>query len=176
MLGNEPALKKYMDEKPRRRDESIVSKKMMTRIVIMGLWLVGLSFVYLKVPFFTNLFETEEQHLTGYFVLFIWAALFNGFNVRDDGFGIFKGLNENKNFIRVFLAIVAIQAVIVNAALIPLGAFEFIGEMFSCHPFGVVGWVAVILLAATRIPVDLIRKAITNAAPDTKKVTKKDIN
>lgn len=176
MLGNEPALKKYMDEKPRRRDESIVSKKMMTRIVIMGLWLVGLSFVYLKVPFFRHLFETDEQHLTGYFVLFIWAALFNGFNVRDDGFGIFKGLNENKNFIRVFLAIVAIQAVIVNAALIPLGAFEFIGEMFSCRPFGVVGWVAVILLAATMIPVDLIRKAITNAAPDTKKDTKKDIN
>ena len=164
MLGNEPALKKYMDEKPRRRDESIVSKKMMTRIVIMGLWLVVLSFVYLKVPFFRGLFETDEQHLTGYFVLFIWAALFNGFNVRDDGFGIFNGLNENKDFLRVFLAIVAIQAVIVNAALIPLGVFEFIGKMFSCVPFGVMGWVAAILLAVTMIPVDLVRKAITNSA------------
>ncbi|MBQ5319930.1 MAG: calcium-translocating P-type ATPase, PMCA-type [Oscillospiraceae bacterium] len=173
MLGNEPALKKYMDEKPRRRDESIVSKKMMTRIVIMGLWLVVLSFVYLKVPFFRGLFETDEQHLTGYFVLFIWAALFNGFNVRDDGFGIFKGLNENKDFIRVFLAIVAIQAVIVNAALIPLGAFEFIGKMFSCVPFGVIGWIAVILLAVTMIPVDLIRKAITNAVTSEKTDAKK---
>lgn len=163
MLGNEPALKKYMTEKPRRRDESIVSKKMMTRIVIMGLWLVVLSFVYLKVPFFRGLFETDEQHLTGYFVLFIWSALFNGFNVRDDGFGIFKGLGENKNFIRVFVAIVAIQAVIVNAALIPLSAFEFIGKMFSCVPFGPKGWIAAILLAATMIPVDLIRKVITNA-------------
>ena len=36
MLGNEPALKKYMNERPRRRDESIVSKKMMTQIVIMA--------------------------------------------------------------------------------------------------------------------------------------------
>ena len=173
MLGNEPALKKYMDEKPRRRDESIVSKKMMTRIVIMGLWLVVLSFVYLKVPFFRHLFETDEQHLTGYFVLFIWAALFNGFNVRDDGFGIFKGLNENKDFIRVFLAIVAIQAVIVNAALIPLGAFEFIGKMFSCVPFGVAGWVAAILLAVTMIPVDFIRKAIANAVAGEKTEEKK---
>ena len=173
MLGNEPALKKYMDEKPRRRDESIVSKKMMTRIVIMGLWLVVLSFVYLKVPFFRGLFETDEQHLTGYFVLFIWAALFNGFNVRDDGFGIFKGLNENKDFLRVFLAIVAIQAVIVNAALIPLGAFEFIGKMFSCVPFGVTGWVAAILLAVTMIPVDLVRKAITNAVTGEKTEAKK---
>ena len=173
MLGNEPALKKYMDEKPRRRDESIVSKKMMTRIVIMGLWLVVLSFVYLKVPFFRGLFETDEQHLTGYFVLFIWAALFNGFNVRDDGFGIFKGLGENKDFLRVFLAIVAIQAVIVNAALIPLGAFEFIGKMFSCVPFGVTGWVAAILLALTMIPVDLVRKAITNAVTGERTEAKK---
>ncbi len=158
MLGNEPALKRYMTEKPRRRDESIISKKMMVQIVIMGIWLTALSFVYLKVPFFANLFETPEQHLTGYFVLFIVAALFNGFNVRDEGFGIFKGLNENTGFIKVFFAIILIQAAIVNCALIPLPPFQWIGNMFSCVPFGIAGWGIVILLAATMIPVDLIRK------------------
>lgn len=159
MLGNEPALKKYMTEKPRRRDESIVSKKMMTQIVIMGAWLTALSFLYLKLPFFAGLFRSEEQHLTGYFVLFIVSALFNGFNVRDDGFGIFKGLNENTGFLKVFFAIILVQAVIVNAALIPLPIFAWIGNMFSCVPFGVTGWVAVVLLGVTMIPVDLIRKA-----------------
>lgn len=159
MLGNEPALEKYMSEKPRRRDESIVSKKMMTQIVIMGAWLTVVSFLYLKLPFFKNLFENEEQHLTGYFVLFIVAALFNGFNVRDDGFGIFKGLSENKGFLKVFFAIILVQALIVNAALIPVNVFEFIGKMFSCEPFGPIGWVAVVLLAVTMIPVDLLRKA-----------------
>ncbi len=50
MLGNEPALeKKYMHEKPRRRDESIISKSMMAQIVTMGLWLTILSFAYLKL-------------------------------------------------------------------------------------------------------------------------------
>ncbi|MCI9173778.1 MAG: calcium-translocating P-type ATPase, PMCA-type [Lachnospiraceae bacterium] len=160
MLGNEPALKKYMDEKPRRRDESIVSRKMMAQIVTMGAWLVILSFLYLKLPFFRGLFETEEQHLTGYFVLFIVSALFNGFNVRDDKFGIFKGLNENPGFLKVFFAIILVQAVIVNAALVPFTAFTWIGNMFSCVPFGITGWIAVILLAATMIPVDLVRKAV----------------
>lgn len=37
MLGNEPALIQYMNEKPRRRDESIVSKEMLIQIIIMGL-------------------------------------------------------------------------------------------------------------------------------------------
>lgn len=166
MLGNEPALKKYMSEKPRRRDESIISKPMAAQIGVMGLWLSVLSFIYLKHPFFAGLFETPEQHLTGYFVLFIVAALFNGFNVRDDGFGIFKGLNENKDFLKVLLIIVVVQAAIVNASLVPFLAW--IGKMFSCEPFGIVGWGVVVVLAATMIPVDLVRKVITNA------VTKKN--
>ena len=160
MLGNEPALAKYMDEKPRRRDESIVSKKMMTQIVIMGAWLTVISFLYLKLPFFAGLFETKEQHLTGYFVLFIVSALFNGFNVRDDGFAIFKGLQENTGFLKVFFTIILVQALIVNAALVPFAAFTWIGNMFSCVPFGIKGWIVAALLALTMIPVDLLRKSI----------------
>lgn len=167
MLGNEPALEEYMEEKPRRRDESIINKKMMTQIVTMGIWLTVISFLYLKLPFFKNLFTengvySEEKHLTGYFVLFIVSALFNGFNVRDEHFGIFRGLDQNKDFIKVLLIIVAVQFAIVNAALIPLVVFEWIGNMFSCVPFGIQGWVAVILLAVTMIPVDLLRKVIFN--------------
>ena len=174
MLGNEPALKKYMDEKPRRRDESIVSKKMMAQIVTMGAWLTIISFVFLKLPFFADLFGgwaadeagnvlvgvPNAKHLTGYFVLFIVSALFNGFNVRDDGFAIFKGLNENTGFLKVFFTIILVQAVIVNAGLIPFAVFTWIGNMFSCVPFGIQGWGAVILLAVTMIPVDLIRKVV----------------
>ena len=130
MLGNEPAQERYMTEKPRRRDESIVSKPMMVQILTMGLWLTVLSFLFLKLPFFDQFFASTEQKLSAYFVLFIWSALFNGFNVRDDGFAIFKGLNENTGFMKVFLAIVVIQALIVNAPLVP--ACAWIGSMFSC--------------------------------------------
>lgn len=169
MLGNEPALEKYMKEKPRRRDESIISKQMMTQIVIMGLWLTVVSFVYLKAPFFKDLFGkgaayNEAQHLTGYFVLFIVSALFNGFNVRDDGFAIFSRLNENTGFLKVFFIIILVQAVIVNAALIPLDVFTWIGNMFSCVPFGIQGWIAVVLLSVTMIPVDMLRKLVTGSS------------
>ena len=162
MLGNEPAKEEYMAEAPRKRDESIVSKKMMGQILTMGIWLTVVSFIYLKVPFFVNLFANEEQHLTGDFVLFIVAALFNGFNVRDDGFAIFAGLNENKDFIKVFLIIIIVQALLVNAAIVPLAPFQWIGEMFSCVPFGIKGWIAVVLLACTMIPADMVRKLCVN--------------
>ena len=72
MLGNEPAKEEYMAEAPRKRDESIVSKKMMGQILTMGIWLTVVSFIYLKVPFFANLFANEEQHLTGYLYCLLW--------------------------------------------------------------------------------------------------------
>ena len=136
---------------------------MMTQIVIMGLWLTALSFVFLKVPFFDQFFASTEQKLTAYFVLFIWSALFNGFNVRDEGFAIFKGLGENTGFMKVFLTIMLVQAFIVNASLIPVSVFGWISSMFSCVPFGLAGWGVVAVLAMTMIPVDLVRKAITGS-------------
>lgn len=164
MLGNEPALHKYMLEKPRRRDESIISRAMAIQIGVMGAWLTVVSFLFLKLPFFRETFfdGDQEKLLTGYFVLFIVSALFNGFNVRDDGFGIFKGLSENTGFLKVFFTIIIVQAAIVNAALVPLAPFKWIGNMFSCVPFGVSGWLCVAILAVTMIPVDMLRKLITN--------------
>ena len=162
MLGNEPALEKYMKEKPRRRDESIVSKSMALQIGIMAMWMTIISFCFLKMPVFTDILGSREKLYTAYFVLFVVAALFNGFNVRDNGYGIFKGLKENPGFMKVWIVIVLVQALIVNAALIPLNVFKWIGSMFSCTPFGITGWIIVIALAFTMIPVDLLRKAITN--------------
>lgn len=158
MLGNEPALEKYMLEKPRRRDESIISKQMAGRILTEAAWLIVLSFVYLKAPVFNKLFENDEQHITGYFVMFIVSALFNGFNVRDSRFGIFKGLDVNKNFLRIVCIIAVIQAVIVYAGAIPF--LGFLGKMFSCEPISPVNYLIVIALSATVIPFDLLRKAI----------------
>ena len=96
------------------------------------------------------------------FVLFIVAALFNGFNVRDEGFGIFKNLNANPGFLKVWFTIVIVQAIIVNAAVVPFVVFTWIGNMFSCVPFGIMGWIITIVLSATMIPVDLLRKCLVS--------------
>jgi DNA-directed RNA polymerase subunit alpha len=46
--------------------------------------------------------------------------------------GIFKGLKENPNFIKVMVTIIAIQALIVNCALIPLAALcTFDGAQYT---------------------------------------------
>ena len=52
--------------------------------------------------------------------------------------------------------------IFLNAGLIPFVVFDWIGEMFSCVPFGITGWVVVIILGFTMIPVDVVRKLIFN--------------
>lgn len=150
-LGNEPALEVYMSEKPRRRDESIVSKPMMVQVGIMGIYLTIMSFIYFSIPLFRTFFETDAQFMTGYFCLFILSAVANGFNVRDDGFNVLLRIKENPGFIKIMGIIVLVQI-----ALTLVG-----GEMFSCTPFGIMGWALIVVMALTMIPVDMVRKAIT---------------
>lgn len=154
MFAGEPALKKYMRMKPRRRDESIISRPMATQIVIMSIWLTTLSLVWFKVPFFRACFATEAQWYTGFFCMFVFAFMVNAFNVRSDGLNVFEHIGENKRFIHIWLAIMVVQIILVSIGGV-------IGEVFSCVRFGLDGWIAVCLMALTMYPVDLIRKVLT---------------
>lgn len=151
-LGSEPALKSYMQEKPKLRTQSIVSKKMMEQIIFAGIWITIISFVFLKVPFFTDMFSSKERLLTGYFSMFVLTAVFNGFNVRSQGLNLLEHISENKDFIKVMFIIVIVQVVLTF----------FGGELFSCTPITLSNWIVVILFAATIIPFDMIRKSIMN--------------
>lgn len=154
MFAGEPALKKYMRMKPRRRDESIISRPMATQIVIMSIWLTTLSLVWFKMPVFRACFVTEAQWYTGFFCMFVFAFMVNAFNVRSDGLNVFEHIGENKRFIHIWLAIMAVQVLLVSIGGV-------IGEVFSCVRFGLDGWIAVCLMALTMYPVDLIRKVLT---------------
>ncbi len=147
-LGAEPALKKYMSEKPKSRTQSLVNKNMMSQVLCAGAWLGVISFAFLKLPFFKEFFENEGQHLTAYFSMFVFSAVANGFNVRSEGINIFDHIKENKGFIKVMLVIVLVQIILTFVG----------GEIFSCTPFGIKGWLIIIVMSLTMIPVDMLRK------------------
>lgn len=157
LLGKEPAKETYMKHKPKRRDESIITKNIFIQFVTMGIYITALSIAWFELPFFRTFFETEEQFRTGYFAFFIFISIFNGFNVRTDGFCIFNDLNKNENFMKVWLAML-----LTTVILCVIGGP--IGEMFSCTRFGIQGWILVTLMAITIIPIDMIRKAIFHTA------------
>ena len=154
MFATEPALKKYLRDKPRRRDESIVSKQMALQIGIMGLWLTALSILWFKLPFIASFFNNTQELYTGFFCMFVFAFMVNAFNVRSDGPNVFEHIKENPMFIKMWLVIILVQA-----ALVSVGGV--IGSVFSCVRFGAKGWIIVLLAALTMYPIDVLRKLLS---------------
>ncbi len=161
-FGGEPALDKYMHEKPKRRDEAIVSKYMWSSIITGALWTFALSLVFILVPFVENtFFRADADHkylLTGYFAFFIFSAVFNAFNARTEEFNLFKYMKGNKGFLKIIGLIAVVQIIL-----------TYLGNViFQCYGLTLKEWAVVIVLALSIIPIDLIRKLIC------KLISKKD--
>ncbi len=167
-FGGEPALRRFMEEKPKRRDEPIVNKYMWSSIITGAAWMfiVGmllLTFVPLQKIFVEDfdygnaLFhmpdlnsETFLELGTAYFAFFIFSAVFNAFNARTEKINIFDNINGNKGFLKVLGLIAVIQIIMTY-----LG-----GSILRCHGLDVIEWVVIFVMAISIIPVDLIRKAV----------------
>lgn len=149
-LGSEPALEKYMLEKPKSRTENIVSKKMMSQILLAGTYLTVVSLIFFKLPVIQSIFVSEISKSTGYFTLFVYTAVVNGLNVRSESFNLFEHITENKGFIKIMVLVLFIQALLTFVG----------GALFGTTPLSINEWLLVLGLAIGIIPFDLIRKAI----------------
>jgi magnesium-transporting ATPase (P-type) len=154
LLGQEPAIKEYLKEAPRKRDDKIVNAKMFTQFVITGVYMLLMSILWFKLPFMNNLFTSNETLKTGFFAAFMFSAIFNGFNVRTDGLNIFYRIKENGNFFKVMLAMLA-----VTILLCVIGGP--VGEIFNCSRLALKEWPVVLAASIFIIPFDMLRKAIT---------------
>ena len=150
-FGGEPAVAKYMEEKPKRRDESIISPRMWSSILVGSLWVFALSMIYLFTPIVKeNFIKDPTMLLTAYFAFFIFAAVFNAFNARTDEFNLFSNITKNKVFFAVIGGIVIIQTLLIYVG----------GDIFACHGMDWQAWLVVLVMSFSIIPVDLLRKCV----------------
>ncbi len=166
-FGGEPALARYMKEKPKSRKEPIVNKYMWSEILTGAVWIFGLSLVMLLTGIDTHtdtfktdglmagIFRTDNAHsthylLTGYFCFFIFAAVFNAFNARTEKLNLFDNIGKNTGFLKILGIITVVQIIMTY-----LG-----GAVLDCYGLNATEWAAVLIMAVSIIPVDLIRKLI----------------
>lgn len=149
----EPPLLEYMNEKPKTKNDSIINKYMLSEILFTGFYSSLLCVLFLKVPFFKQLFRpdaTDKYFMTAFFGLFIFIGIFNCFNARTTRLNLFANILKNK----MFLAIVGF-ILIVQLILIYYG-----GDLFRTAGLTFSELQIIIFLAFTVIPVDWIRKII----------------
>ena len=150
-FGGEPALEKYMQEKPKERGGPIVSKGMMSSIVLSGLWMTLVAIAFYKSPWVDSLFRDAPDHIytyTGFFCAYIFMAVANGFNVRVEGPDLLDHITENPGFLQVMGGIVVIQFLLTL----------FGGSVLRTAPLNGQEWSFVLLCAVSIIVVDWLRK------------------
>ena len=150
-FGGEPAKPEYMLEQPIPKGSKLLSRTNLNQIIVSTIGFLAI-FGITCIPVVNNIFGTEEVYGTARFALLIFVATLNGFNIRTDGFNLFKGLNENKTFIWV-------------TALIFISTFllvTFGGALVHCVPLTAIQWLTVIVLAMLIFPIDLIRKFVVS--------------
>ncbi|MCM1370293.1 MAG: calcium-translocating P-type ATPase, PMCA-type [Clostridium sp.] len=145
----EPPLLEYMDENPKKKDESIINKYMLHEIFITGLYSFMLCILFLKLPIFKSIYNQDLNHLmSAFFGLFIFVGIFNCFNARTHRLNLFSHLISNKVFMIIIALIVIVQIVLIY----------FGGSIFRTVPLNLNEFIIMFLLALTVIPVDWIRK------------------
>ncbi len=152
-FGGEPALSRFMQEKPKRRDEDIISPYMKSSVLTGSLSVFAISLVFLLTDAFTGFFRespSERYVLTGYFTFFIFSAVFNALNARTEKVNIFENIRKNPGFIKIIFMIMVIQIIMTH----------FGGEVLKSYGLTLSEWAVVLCLALLIIPVDIFRKFI----------------
>lgn len=149
-FGGEPAKDEYMKEKPIPKGSKLLSRETIGQIAVSVVAFIGIFGITL-LPTVQKVFGNDEAvYATVRFALLIMMATFNGFNIRTDGFNLFKSIGKNKLFIEIAVAIFALTFVLA----------QFGGEIMGCTALTATQWSITVGLAFMIIPIDLVRKAV----------------
>jgi len=154
-FGGEPALERFMKEKPVKRDANILSKYMSSSILTGGIYITALSILFLTYTPFQDLFvrngvADHTVFLSAFFNLFIFLIVFNSFNARTEKINLLDNITHNSQFLQIIGMIIVLQVI-----------FTYIGgTILRSVGLQPMEWFYVILLSLTIIPIDIIRKLI----------------
>ena len=149
----EPPLKSYMNEPPKKKEEPIINKYMYGEILFTGIYSSILCLIFLTSSTIRSFYRydpTDKYFMTAFFALFIFMGIFNSFNARTTRINILSNIFKNKAFLIVTLIIVIVQLYLIYYG----------GELFRAFGLTLKEIQITILLAATVIPIDWIRKLI----------------
>ncbi|MCD4785461.1 MAG: calcium-translocating P-type ATPase, PMCA-type [Candidatus Eremiobacteraeota bacterium] len=151
-LSAEPPRKEIMDQKPRPRDEHIITPTMGSIIVFVGLYMATILLILFRTNFLGG--TGHAQHLTILFTTFVMFQVWNEFNCRALNFyqSPFKNLTGNRMFLIIITIIVISQVVMVY----------FGGQLFRTVPIDLISWIKIILLTSTVIPMGYLARYIAH--------------
>lgn len=153
-FGEEPALKKYMHEKPAARKANILTSYMKSAIGTSALFIIVVSLgILLNVGNIHSFIGSDVKSLNTFvFTVFIYSIIFNSLNTRSKGYNVFEHISKNKKFSYVMIGIAIVQSLII----------QFGGHVFETVPMDYKHFFVALVLSALIIPFDFIRKTFVS--------------
>ncbi len=149
-FSGEAPLEYYMFEKPKDRNEQILSRKMLSQILLCGAFTLGICLIFLTSPTVQLLYGDSSRLYTAFYALFIFSGIFNCFVARCERMWILSNITKNKRFVFIMLLISVIQILMIY----------FGGDVFRCVPLTARELLFAVLLAFMIIPFDIIRRVM----------------
>ena len=147
-FAGEPPLGYYMREKPKRREEPILSRGMLSHVALNGIYTLALLVFFISYAPVRQYFGTSERHLTAFYALFILSGIMNSFTARSDRASVFFGIGKNRAFLIIMTLITGIQMLIVY----------FGGSLFRSIPLKANELLCVIALSLSVLLFDTFRR------------------
>ena len=150
-FAGEPPLDYYMKEKPKRREEPILSREMMHHVFITGAFTLLLCITFLSVNYFKmkfNFNNDPDRFYTAFYALFVFSGIFNCFCARCERLVVTSNLSKNKGFIIIMLLIALVQILMIY----------FGGDVFRCVPLSLRELFIIIAFAFCVVPFEILRR------------------
>ena len=149
-FAGEAPLRYYMLEKPKRRDEPILSREMVSHVALNGIFTLALLVFFISSNALRHFFGSLDRHLTAFYALFIFSGIANSFTARSDRAFIFFGIRKNKIFLLIMGFISAIQLLIIYRG----------GSLFRSTPLTLKELACVVSLSLTVLVFDTVRRIL----------------
>lgn len=156
-FGGEAALSGYMLEKPIKRDEDIIDRKMWGSVMVNSLFLCAVSvfmFISQDMHYAFRNSPQDSVFYTAYFNYFVFSCIFNAFNVRTESIDLTDHISLNKPFLIILMLICAVQILMTC----------FGGAIIGTARLAANEWALVIVMALLIVPIDILRKLIVRKA------------
>jgi Ca2+-transporting ATPase len=171
-LCTEPPREHFMQRRPIKRDDSIITGAMGVTILLTALFQV----VILKLILFNGWFVTEGKHfdfanpdirsehnleaLTVFFTAFVLFQFWNIINsramrVEENPFAL---LHRNPSFLVIIMIIAVMQV-----AMVQCSEYFSIGEIFRTMPLSLEQWLYLVFITVSIIPVAWLIRGIVHA-------------
>ena len=150
-FAGEAPLEYYMKEKPKKRNEPLLSASMLNQIGFTGGYTLLLCFAFLRLDFIKGIFRPSVDGIylmTAFYALFVFAGLFNCLGARCERMWILSNIEKNKYFLVIIALIAVIQIIMIY----------FGGPAFRTAPLLLKEFLCVLGLSFTVFPFEMIRR------------------